>query len=636
MKKSIFLLLIGIFTLSSTLNAKTWQLRDSCIELTFDDETALFSVRDLRNNKVWTQSPLQQSFAVKWVKQDKNGLIASILGAFPFKVRFALSATSGIEITLSAKKNMAINELNYPAAFLTDSKDYYLLTTDGAGLLLPVNDTEYPLGFCRSYYCGGGLSMAWMGVIDKLFQSGYMAILDTPFDAGMLTNRQDDGLITFKPVWLSSLETFGYDRKITYHFFDRGGYVAQCKTYRDYIWMKNNVTTLKERSAKMPSINKMMGAPHVYVWDTAREVSFIREMKVAGIDKALVLWNANHTPYPTSEYTAELKKLGYGVGAYELFSDLHRRDTTWYEYDWNGPLRHRLTVYPGMFNKLVARKKDGSTYSNSFGHYACPAAMQPEIKRKVDNQMKEYAYECYFIDVYQANGLYECYSKDHPLSREGYAREILKNYQYIADNYGQYMGGEWGADFAAGQSVFAHGMMTLQRTWFGTDIDKKGTIYYYGNWKNNSRPSIMLGSRTAPDKYLKYSINEAIRVPLYELVYHDAVVTSWRWEDSNHHTPELWWKKDLFNILYGTAPMWSFDRSRWEEYEKTFIESYNNVCSWLQKVCYDELLSHSFITPDGKIQLSEFSSGNRVVVNFSDVDYVYKGKTVKGRSFITF
>lgn len=633
MKKIIFLF-ITVFVLAGNLTARTWQISDARLSVSFDDATALFTVTDLRNGKTWTQTATAGAVTVKKVKESKNTLLINMEAGFPFTAKVELNAQSGLEITLSAKKNAAMKELRYPAAFRTDSKDYYLLYTDGEGMLLPVDDTDYPLGGGGTYYCGGGLSMAWMGVTDKQFQSGYMAILETPFDAGLHTIRQADGLISFTPAWQSSLEAFGYDRKITYHFFDKGGYVAQCKTYRDYIWPKNNVRTLKERAARMPAIDKMMGAPHIYVWDTGREVAFARDMKAAGIEKALILWNGNHTPYPEVGYDNKLKELGYGTGGYELFSDLHKRDTAWYEFDWNGPLRHRLTVYPGMFNELAARKKDGGTYSNQFGTYICPSTIRPQIERRISARAKEYPHECYFLDVYQANGLYECYSKDHPVTREGYAREIIKNYKYIEDTFGQYMGGEWGADFAAGHSIFVHGMMTLQRTWFGSDINKQGTIYYYGNWRNNSRPSIMLGSRTAPDTYLKFSINEAIRVPLYELVYHDAVVTSWRWEDGNHHNPEIWWKKDLFNILYGSAPLWSIDRSRWQEYEKSFIESYNRVCPWLQKVGYDEMLRHAFITPDGKIQMSEFSSGNSVVVNFSDADYVYKGKTIKRRSFI--
>lgn len=634
MKQFFSLFFISIFVLVSSVTAKTWQLSNNRLQVSFDDANGLFTVRDLNNGKIWTQCPLAEKITIKKVKQEKNSLHITMEGSFPFTAHVLLSQESGLEFVLSAGKNMPVKDFNYPAAFHTDSKDFYLLYTDGEGMLLPVDNTEYPLGNGITYSCGGGLSMAWMGVTDKQFNSGYMAILETPFDAALCTSRQDDGLVTFAPIWLPSLETFGYDRKITYYFFDKGGYVAQCKKYRDYIWKKNQVTTLKEKLKKSPAIGKMIGAPHIYVWDTAREVSFAREMKDSGIEKALILWNGNHTPYPELGYDNRMKELGYGTGGYDLYSDLHKRDTAYYEHDWDGPLRYRRTRYPGMFHKLAARKKDGSTYSNQFGTYACPATMLPQIEQRVSREMKEYPHECYFLDVYQANGLYECYSKDHPLTRQQYAEAIIKNYQYIEDTFGQYMGGEWGADFAVAYSVFVHGMMTLQRTWFGSEINKQGSIYYYGNWKNNSRPSIMLGTRTAPDTYLKYSINEAIRVPLYELVYHDAVVTSWRWEDGNHHNPEIWWKKDLFNILYGSVPLWSLDRNRWEEYKQTFIQSYNNVCPWLQKIGYDEMLSHSFVTPDGKIQMSEFSSGNRVVVNFSDTDYSYEGKIVKSRSFL--
>ena len=270
-----------------------------------------------------------------------------------------------------------------------------------------------------------------------------------------------------------------------------------------------------------------------------------------------------------------------------------------------------------------------------FGHTTCPAVMQPIMKKRIERELKEFPHETYFLDVYQANGLFECYSKDHPLTRQQFAEEVIKNYKMIEDNYNQYIGGEWGAEFTGSSSVYCHGMMTLQRTWFGSDITKKGTIYYYGDWSSNPKPTQMLGTRVAPDKYLKYSINEYTRVPLYELVYHDAMVTSWRWEDGNHHTPEIWWKKDLFNILYGSAPLWSIDRERWEAYKNTFIQSYKNVCPWLQQIGYDEMVSHRFVTPDHLIQETIFSSGKRAVVNFGNTEYVFEGKIIKQKSFIT-
>jgi hypothetical protein len=630
-----YLILIVILIAFSFFDAqsKEWTISGSNLEVSFDDQTTLLSVTDKRCNKIWEQSALKDKFTVEKIVQKDNSLTIDILGKQKLEINFRLTANSTLEITISADEQLSFEELEFPSAFKTPDKNYYVLMTDGAGMLLPVYDDEYPLGNGITYFCGGGLSMAWMGVVDTKFETGYMAILETPYDAALRTKRED-GLITFSPVWLPSMEKFGYTRKISYHFFSQGGYVAQAKKYRSFIWEKNNIISLKDKQKRFPALEKMIGGVHIYVWDKARDIEFAEELKHSGIEKALILWDANHIPYPEIGYDNKLKELGFATGGYELFTDLKTRDTATYEVDSNSPMRFAHTVYPGKFNQLAARKSDGTTYFNQFGHTSCPEAIRPEIFRKVEAKLKEFPHETYFLDVYQANGIFECYSKDHPLTREEFAKAVVKNHQILENKYKQYLGGEWGAEYVNAHVAYVHGMMTLQRTWWGSGIEKKGTIYYTGDWKSNPRPTQMTGTRVANDKYLKYSINEYTRVPLYELVYHDAVVTSWRWEDGNHHTPEIWWKKDLFNILYGSAPLWNLDRERWDEYKYSFIESYKNVCPWLQQIGTDELVSHRFVTRDHKVQESVFSSGKKVVVNFSDKDFSYQGKVVKAKSFI--
>ncbi len=632
MKKILFVFMLFLFSIKISYS-NIWILSDTNLEVRFDDQTALLKVFDKRCNKAWEQAPFDNQIRVKKVNQKGNELTVILSGAFDFKAVFRLTEASDLEVMIQADEKMPMKELAFPAAFKTPDKNHYLLETDGEGMLLSVDDQNYPLGNGVTYFCGGGLSMAWMGVVDTKFETGYMAILETPYDAALRTKREN-ALVTFSPIWLSSMEKFGYKRKVTYYFFDKGGYVAQCKKYREYIWGKNQVISLKEKQKRFPELDKMIGGVHIYVWDKARKVEFAKELKSSGIEKALILWDANHTPYPEIGFDNQLKELGFATGGYELFTDLKTRDTASYKIDMNGPMRFAHTVYPGKFNELAARKSDGKTYFNQFGHTTCPEAIRPEIYRKVDAKLKEFPHETFFLDVYQANGLFECYSKDHPLTRQQFAEAVVKNHQIIEDKYKLYLGGEWGAEYVNAHVAYVHGMMTLQRTWWGSGIEKKGTIYYTGDWKSNPRPTQMVGTRVANDTYLKYSINEYTRVPLYELVYHDAVVTSWRWEDGNHHTPEIWWKKDLFNMLYGNAPLWNLDRERWEEYKNTFIDSYKKVCPWLQQIGYDELVSHSFITDDHKVQESVFSSGKKVVVNFGDTEYIFDDKTIKPKSYI--
>jgi len=627
----IFLFLL--FCMPTAMFAKDWVMEDVNLKISFNDQSLILKVLDKRCKKTWEQYTVDSKLQLQNVSQKNNSILLNFTGRYSFVAAFNLSQQSELEVTITASAAMPINELAFPAAFKSPA-EHFLVLTDSEGMLLPVDDKVYPLGNGITYYCGGGLSMAWMGITDKNFATGYMAILETPFDAALRPKREN-GAVTFEPVWLASKEQFAYTRKVTYVFFDKGGYVAQSKRYRKYIWPKNNVVSLKDNAKKIPAIDKMVGGVHIYVWDNARNAAFSKELKDAGIDKAMFIWNPNHLPYPSTGYDDSLKALGYAAASYELFTDAHPRDTANYDLSTSATFL-KLNAFPGLFNKIVARKKDGTTYHNQFGHYTNPKAIFPEVMKRTTKEMAMWPHESFFVDVCQANGLYECYSKENPLTRQQWAEAHINTLQTMIDKHHVFLGAEWGADFAAAQSVYAHGMMTLQRTWFGTEIGKKGTIYYYGNWSNGQRPSIMLGERTAPPIYMKYSINEAIRVPLYELVYHDAVVTSWRWEDANHHAPEIWWKKDLFNILYGSAPLWSLDRDRWESFKNTFIESYENVCPWLQQIGYDEMVSHSFLSANRKVQQTVFSSGKKVIVNFGDTDFAYQNKTVSAKGYTFF
>ncbi len=640
MKTKIFtsLLYFNTFLFLTVFGFKAFSadktLSDKNIEVVFNESLINFSVTDKRCGKTWEQLLLKEEFTIDKIEQQSNKLNLKLTGKYNLDVEVVLTDESTLEFIISGENNSTITDFEFPAAFKTPT-GHFLLMTDGEGLLLAAEDKEYPMSNGATYYTGGGLAMAWMGVVDTKLETGYMAILETPYDAGLRT-RREDGLVTFSPLWLPSMGKFGYSRKVTYHFFDKGGYVAQAKTYRKYIWEKNQVISLKDKQKRFPALEKMLGGVHIYVWDKARNVEFAKELKSSGVEKALFLWDANHTPYPESGFDNQLKELGYATGGYELFTDLKTRDTAFYEYDFTGPMRFAHTVYPGKFYALAARKSDGKTYFNQFGTTSCPEAIRPEIYRKVEAKLKEFQHETYFLDVYQANGVFECYSEDHPLTREQFCRAVIKNHQIMEDKYNQYIGGEWGAEYVNAHVAYVHGMMTLQRTWWGSGIEKRGTIYYTGDWRSNPRPTQMIGTRVANDTYLKYSINEYTRIPLYELVYHDAVVTSWRWEDGNHHTPEIWWKKDLFTILYGSAPLWNLDRERWEEYKYTFIESYKKVIPWLEQIASDEMVSHRFLSTDHKIQESVFSSGKKVLVNFGNSEVFWEGKSIKPKGFLIF
>jgi len=108
------------------------------------------------------------------------------------------------------------------------------------------------------------------------------------------------------------------------------------------------------------------------------------------------------------------------------------------------------------------------------------------------------------------------------------------------------------------------------------------------------------------------------------LVYHDCVVADWYWGDSTNKEPEAWPQRDLFNILYGTPPLFLFDKPTWEKNRAHFARTYQTVCPLVRRLGYDEMRSHEFLTPDHAVQQTRWASGVTVTVNFGDAPYTLR------------
>jgi hypothetical protein len=126
--------------------------------------------------------------------------------------------------------------------------------------------------------------------------------------------------------------------------------------------------------------------------------------------------------------------------------------------------------------------------------------------------------------------------------------------------------------------------------------------------------------------YAKWGIGAEYRVPLWELVFHDCVISTWYWGDSSDFllqaAPEVTARKDAFNILYGTIPLlWANKEGSWQKDRDMFLRTYRNTCKLHEVIAGTEMLSHEFLTRDRQVQRTRFSDGTEVVVNFGRTPY---------------
>jgi len=569
---------------------------NAALSVAFHTADATLLVTDKRTKQAWAQKPLRQEMAVTSATASGGrveiGLIHVPSG---LQVKSTLALDGDLpEMTLSlAAEGDLVAPMAWPAPFASPAGTY-LVVPMNEGISYPVEDASIPPMHLVAYG-GHGICLAFWGVTDGA--AGQMAILETPDDAAIRIDRAD-GHLGIGPEWESEKGRFGYERRLRYIFLDRGGHVAMCKRYRAYAKSVGLAKPLEEKRRARPSIDLLVGAVNVWCWEKD-PVAILKEMRAAGIER--VLWSQAQKP---DVLKAMNEMPGVLTSRYDIYQDV--MDPASYPLirythgDWPAAAWPKdLMLGPGgdWIKGWEIERKDGPGMIPC--GTVCDKQAIPYAERRIGDELKGSPYRCRFIDTTTASPWRECWSPDHPMTRRESRRCKMDLLAVVSQKFGLVCGSETGHDAAVPYADYFEGMLSLgpyrvpdsgrdmQRIW--TDV---------------------------PENVAKFQMGHAYRLPLWELVYHDCLVAQWYWGDYNNKLPSLWDKRDLFNVLYATPPMFMFSRKLWEEKRDRFVQSYRNTCPTVRAVGYAEMTDHRFLTPDRSVQQTAFANGVTVTVNF--------------------
>ena len=461
------------------------------------------------------------------------------------------------------------------------------------GLAVPVTDTTWR----RRHMTLGQLDLPWVGVTDGT--KGHVIIGETPDDLDVhLDPVKSAGATLLLPSvhCRNSKGKFRYARRLRWRFVHEGGIVALAKSYREFARSTGLLRTLKEKMKKKPDVARLQGAPDI--WGNG-SLKFCREAKALGIERAIV----NHGSR-ASDMEA-IKALGYLTSVYDNYEDCIK----------GGNGRYGDVKIPDdcPIQANGEPRRGWLTWDKKKQFMKRCATPQLEVaKTWIPKDLEKHPYNARFLDVTTATGLRECYSPEHPLTRAEDRRAKRALARYVGEELGLVLGGEhgrfWGAD--------------LYDYWEGM---QSGMFY---SW-----PAGHVGielPQTREDigkRYLEWGLGHRVRVPLWELCFGDCVVSTWYWGDSTGHlyhaAPELAAKKDAFNILYGTVPLYWVSRPfgfNWSrpELRARLLESYRNTCKLHEIIGFEEMVGFKCLTAGRDVQQTRFSDGTVVTVNFGE------------------
>jgi hypothetical protein len=585
----------------------TITLANASLRVAIDTREGALDVTDLRTGRQWSQKAAGHDLAVTAAKAvDKFSAELTLLHIpldMEIKVKLQLDpASAELAMTLSADGNLPV-PLLYPYPF-AGRKGTHLIVPMNEGIDYPSDDESIkPMHLVA--YGGHGICMAFWGITDG--NAGQMAILETPDDAHIRIERQKDGPLYIAPAWEGQKGRFGYERKVRYVFFDAGGHVAMCKRYRAYAQQIGLFKTLAEKRKANPNVDLLIGAVNTWCFDRKAALGIVAGMQEAGIDR--ILWSDEADPNTIKA----MNDMGILTSRYDIYQDvmdpskfplLRYNHPDWVTAAW--PKDLMLSASGDWTKGWEVETKDGS------GMVPCGVVCDKQAiafaERRIPEDLKTHPYRCRFLDTTTATPWRECYSPDHPMTRTDSRKYKMDLLDLVSNKYGLVCGSETGHDAAVPYVHYFEGMLSLGPYRTADAGREMGKI-----------------EGEVPANLSKFQVGHQYRLPLWELVYHDCVVAHWYWGDYNNKLPPIWDKRDLFNALYGTAPMFMFHKAFWEKNKDRFAQSYRAASPVARATGYSEMTDHRFLTADRSVQQTSFANGVSVTVNFGDKPFKIAG-----------
>ena len=611
------------YAISLVNNAEVDVLENERLRATVTYKDASFSVEDKRTGRVWRQiSGFSSQFVTK-VEKRLNEIVFHLLDAqtlFAYQASIALDGDlPEIVVTLSADPDANQPfEIVYPIPFATSAKDRLILPVN-EGISFPVTEDAEQLGIVHTFG-GHGLCMSFWGVVNDVIaperSDGYMAIIETPDDSDVdIRKRESDGgdaiqTLSVASRWHGALRKFGYDRRIRFVFFDKGGYVAQCKRYRKFAQSQGRIVTFEQKAAKNPKLaeglSKLLGAANIWCWN-GDKLKTISKLKELGVER--ILWSGGGS---ADEIDAMNQMENVLTSRYDIYQDVMnpaRYDelsgihSDWIPEAW--PKDLMWDSPDGHWTRGWSVDAKDPTQPRIPCGVLCDSRALPYAQKRIGEELQLKRYQARFLDTTVASPWRECWNPDHPMTRSQCKDERMKLLDLV-HSFGLVCGSETGIDVSAPHCDFFEGMMSL-----GPYRCPDSGRYLTKIWNET------------PELVQKYQLGETYRLPLFELVYHDCVVAYWYWGDHNNKFPEFWAKRDLFNALYGVPPMYCFTQEFFAANERRFADSYAVAAKVAYAAAFSEMTDHRILTPDRKVQATSFANGVSAVVNFSDEVYQF-------------
>lgn len=348
-------------------------------------------------------------------------------------------------------------------------------------------------------------------------------------------------------------------------------------------------------------------------WGQGLSRPLVESLSQAGVPRLWLGTDGWTAEFLHPQAVASAKESGYLIASYDSYDTAIPRglNDSWLTAQLPSELREKCAIV----------RSDGSRKPGfgGEGYYLNPGCVLPYSQRRMEELVRLAGLNSLFLDVDGTGMVSDDYHADHPTGAAKMAEARNARLAWFSDTLKLPLGSEDGNAVTARHLMFAHGMETWGFGWGDKDMHQNKTSpYYLGAWWPNAQPAAFFAPAKVKQPYLTVVFDPRYRLPLYQAVFHDAVISSHHWSYDNLKFTDVKTTRGLLSQLYNTPPLFNLSRSTLRTRLPEIVKA-DAAFRPLHQALWDKALTDfRWLDQAGWVQQTTFSDGSVLTANFAD------------------
>ena len=369
---------------------------------------------------------------------------------------------------------------------------------------------------------------------------------------------------------------------------------------------------------------------HPDEWGDGLSVKLLEQFAENGLDRLWLGADSWQDGFRHPTAVAKAKELGYLIGPYDSYHSIHHPN----EKDTWETAQFDLTLY-----ETGAIVNADGTKSRGFkkkGYHLSPLAAKPYVENRVNGIVEQMPsdFNTWFIDCDAYGELYDDYSTSHPATQLDDMNARLARIAWIRDTHNMVVGSEGGAAYSAAVLHFAHGMTVPVIGWGDPDMKSKTSPYYVGGYWPPEGPAVHIKQVPLKPNYLYHYYDPRFRLPLYQIVFHDSVITTHHWGAGSLKFENAIETLALLEVFYNVPPLYHLNIAEFEKHKAWIKQHYAFFSPLHKQIGGKAMTDFEWLSDNRQVQRTEFGNIVEMYANFGTDPFRYKGIVIPGRSVV--